>query len=262
MAVQLQLQSFSYLENMVSKPTWKDILLDLMSSPGIDPWNIDLVILADAFIKKVREMEHMDFLIQANVILAASILLKYKSDYLRSLSYQSDIADFPAEESDVPGIEDIPDLTFSSRIPPKRQITLDELVTEMERIIKYENTERLHIPRGSITETVDLELMERNIEKDMAELLERLRANTDSEGWALFSRLTEGHDSRTMIYTLICLLHMVQEGRAVLKQDKLFAEIFIHLLDIGEKAAQTAAEDAADDDDAGEEGDLKSDNDE
>ena len=155
MALQMQLQSFSYLENMVSKPTWKDILLELISSHRIDPWNIDLIVLADAFIKKVREMERMDFLVQANVILAASILLKYKSDYLRMLSYQSDISDFPADGSDVPGIEEIPDLAFSSRIPPKRQITLDELVSEMERIIKYENTDRVHIPRGSIVETVD-----------------------------------------------------------------------------------------------------------
>ena len=94
MATQMQLPSFSYLETMVSKPTWKEILLDLISTNSIDPWNIDLVTLADAFIKRVREMERMDFMMQANVILAASILLKYKSNYLRMLSYQSDMTEF------------------------------------------------------------------------------------------------------------------------------------------------------------------------
>ena len=71
----------------------------------------------------------------------------------------------------------------------------------------------------------------------MDALVERVRGSTDSEGWALFSRLTEGYDPRTIVYTLVCLLHMVQEGSAVLRQDKLFGEIFVHLLVKGEKAA-------------------------
>jgi chromatin segregation and condensation protein Rec8/ScpA/Scc1 (kleisin family) len=241
MAIQMQLQSFSYLEDMVSKPTWKDMLLDLMSSHRIDPWNIDLVALADAFIKEVREMERMDFLLQANVILAASILLKYKSDYLRLLSYQSDMADFPAEgASGMPGIEEIPELSFSSRIPPKRQITIDELVSEMERIIKYEGEPRVHIPRGSIVETVDLELENRNMENDTVLLLQALRGNADAEGWALFSRLTTGYDPRTTVYTLICLLHMVQEGRAVMRQDRLFGEILIRTTGAAEKTSTSS----------------------
>jgi segregation and condensation protein A len=235
MATQLQLQafqSFSSLENMVSKPTWKDILLELMSSNRIDPWNIDLIALADAFIKKVREMERMDFVIQANVILAASILLKSKSGYLKSLSYQSELSEFqPEGEAALPNAEELPQLTLSSRIPPKRQITLDELVSEMERIIKYDEMERVRIPRGSIVETIDLDLGEHDIEKDMVLLMDRVRENTDSEGWSMFSQLTTGTtDMRDVVYTLLCLLHLVQMGSLDIRQDKMFGEIFIQLL--------------------------------
>jgi len=231
----IQMQSFSYLETMVSKPTWKDILLDLIASNSIDPWNIDLVVLADAFIKKVREMERMDFMVQANVILAASILLKYKSTYLRMLSYQSDMADFAQAEGEV-AIEEIPELSFSSRIPPKRQITIDELVSEMERIIRYEGDDRIHIPRGSIVETMDLEIPERNIERDMESLIQRLKELSDAEGWSLFSRLTAGCDKRTTIYSLLCLLHMVQGGMVDMKQDKMFGEIFIRVIAVPQTA--------------------------
>ena len=230
MATQLQLQSFSYFENMMSKPTWKDILLELISSNSIDPWNIDLVSLSDAFIKKVREMEKMDFTIQANVILAASILLKYKSEYLKLLSYQSEINEFPpAEEADV--VEALPELTLASRIPPKRQITLDELIGEMERIIKYDDGEHVHIPRGSIVEMVDLELADHDIENDMALIMQRVRESTDPEGWSLFSRLTDGYDLRERVYTLLCLLHLVQMGSLDIRQDKMFGEIFVYLID-------------------------------
>ncbi len=237
MATQMQLQSFSHLESMVSKPTWKDILLELISSHSLDPWNIDLVQLSDAFIKKVREMEKMDFVLQANVILAASILLKYKSDYLRFLSYQSEIPEFAAdgEPAALPG-EEYPQLALSSRIPPKRQVTLEELIGEMERIIKYDETERVHIPRGAIVETMDMELPDRDIEADMARILGRVRENTDGTGWSLFSRLTGGMEMRDTVYTLVCVLHLVQSGALDIRQDKMFGEVFIYLMS-REKAA-------------------------
>lgn len=231
MANQLQVQSlqqFSYLESMVSKPTWKDILLELISTNRVDPWNIDLVNLADGFIRKVREMERMDFIIQANVILAASILLKYKSDYLKALSYQAELTEFPAEEPLHP-VEELPELTLSSRIPPKRQITLDELIIEMERIIQHDPAERVRIPRGSISEIVDLDVGEHDLTRDTEALLEKVRLNTDAEGWSLFSRITEGMDVGATVYTLLCLLYMVQDGAVGLRQDKLFGEIFIHI---------------------------------
>ncbi|MBU0532806.1 segregation/condensation protein A [Candidatus Micrarchaeota archaeon] len=221
--------SFSTLETMVSKPTWKDILLDLMSSNTFDPWNIDLIIIADAFIKKVREMESMNFVLQANVILAASILLKYKSNYLRYFgTEQSELPDFIPDEADPVIADELPSLTLSSRIPPKRQITIDELIHEMERVIKYEDIERVHVPRGSIVETIDLELPEQNIENDMRDLLEKIKENTDDEGWSLFSTITDGCDFQQTVYTLLCLLHLVQTDSIDLRQDKMFGEIFIY----------------------------------
>lgn len=225
-----QLQSFSYLERMVAKPTWKEMLLDLVASNSIDPWNIDLVHLSDAFMKRIREMEKMDFVVPANVILAAAIMLKYKSNYLKFLNYQSELPEF-IPEPEAAGAEPLPQLMLSARIPPKRQITLDDLLGEMERIIKYDEGERVHVPRGAITETVDLELPEHDIEEDMAGVLQRVRESTDSEGWSLFSRITAGYDLRKTVYTLLCLLHLTQNEAVSLRQDEIFGELFIRLAD-------------------------------
>jgi segregation and condensation protein A len=223
------IQSFSYLERMVTKPTWKEILLDLIASDSVDPWNIDLVVLSDAFLKRVKEMEKMDFVVPANVILAAAILLKYKSNYLKFLNYQSELPEFIPEAEAAGDPEALPVLTLSSRIPPKRQITIDDLLGEMERIIKYDTTERVTVPRGSITEIVDLELPEHDIEHDMAGVLEQVRSSSDSEGWSLFSRITAGYDLRKTVYTLLCLLHLMQNECVDLRQDKFFGELFIRL---------------------------------
>ena len=232
MAHQVQLQSFLHFEAMVQKPTWKDILLELIASKRFDPWNIDLVQLADEFLKTVKEMERMDFALQANVILAASILLKHKSDYLRSLSYQSDMSEFLAESdiADMENADEFPMLTLSSRIPPNRQVTLDELLDEMERIIKYDSVERVKVPRGSIMETIDLELAEHDIEREMTDVMARIRQNTDSEGWSLFSKLAKENDYQNIVYTLVCILHLVQREEVDIRQDTMFGEIFIKLL--------------------------------
>jgi segregation and condensation protein A len=229
MATQMQLTSFAHLESMVSKPTWKDILLELISSNRVDPWNIDLVNLSDAFISKVREMEEMDFAVQANVILAASILLKYKSDYLRFLSYQSELDEFPAAEEEAEPIGELPALEMSARIPPRRQITMEELIGEMEKLIKYDNVERIRVPRGSIVDTIDLELTEHDLENDLGRIIDSVKKHTDMEGWSLFSNVVKGYDVRQTVYTLLCLLYLVHQDKLDLKQDKIYGEIFIHL---------------------------------
>ncbi len=219
------------LESIVAKPTWKEILLDLIDREKIDPWNIDLVEISDAFLKRVREMKRLDFVIEANVILAAAILLKHKSNYLKFLNYQSELTEFPADMENPGEFEplDIPQLTLLSRIPPKRQITLQELIGEMDRAIEYETRERKPV-RGSITDVVELALDQSDIEKIMEGVLVRIKKNTDSKGWSLFSKIVEKRNARDIVDTLLAVLHLTQNAVIDIRQDRMFGEIFIHLI--------------------------------
>jgi len=221
------------IEKIVEKPTWKQILLELIEQNKIDPWDVDIILIADSFMKRVREMKQLDLTIQANVILAAAILLKYKSEYLRYLTMEEQtlITDY-STEMPLPGeVEEIPQLTLVSRIPPKRQITLDELVEEMERVMKYDSEERRKIPRGGITETMDFMIAEWDVEKKINDVLERIRANTDETGWSLFSSLIKGVDNLEIVRTLVSVLHLTQNGTIDIKQERIFGEILIHLLE-------------------------------
>lgn len=221
------------IDQMVTKPSWKTILLDLIDTKKIDPWNIDIIEIADAFLKKVREMEELDLLVQANVILAAAILLRYKSDYLKFLQYQEQMTDYIPEEEPVPIADEVPQLTLASRIPPKRQVTLDELVEEVEKIIKYESDERLvRKPKGGIDEVVNFHLEEEDIEARMDEVIRDIESSVDEEGWTLFSRLLKDRkDKLELIYALMSILHLTQKETIDIKQDKMFGEIFIKLLE-------------------------------
>jgi len=222
---QASLNSLS-LETMVSKPAWKTILLELIVSKSIDPCNIDIVEISTAFMKKVREMKSLDLLIPANVILAAAILLRYKSDYLRFDEAPNETS---MEENPMPFLADeIPQLALTSRIPPKRQITLQELLGEMERIIKYENTERV-VKHKNELEIVNVELHKVDMEKKMEEMLGIIKTSVDDENWALFSNIVKGKKKNEIIFCLISLLHLTQKNIIAIKQDKLWDEIFIQL---------------------------------
>jgi len=214
------------IESIVSKPTWKDILLELIDSEKIDPWNIDIVELSNGFLKKIRKMKKLDLLVPANIILAAAILLKRKSNQIR----MEDEIEYPVEMPEEPDnmeFDVVPQLTLSSRIPPKRQITLDELVTEMENIIKYDNTERKSVKIGGINELVSLQLDEVDIEKKMDEVLIKIKKDVDDEGWTLFSRILGENDGIEIISTLLSVLHLTQKEVIDIKQDEIFGEIFI-----------------------------------
>ncbi|MEZ0323287.1 MAG: segregation/condensation protein A [Hydrogenothermaceae bacterium] len=60
-----------------------DIVLRLVAQGEIDPWNIDITILADKFLQEIRNMYIPDLKYASKVILVASILLKMKAESLK-----------------------------------------------------------------------------------------------------------------------------------------------------------------------------------
>lgn len=216
------------VENIVSKAAWKQILLELIDKKKIDPWDVDIVKLCQEYLKKIRELKALELLVPANVILAASILLRYKSDYLK---VQQESAQFYSD--DMPPqvfIDDLPELTFSSRIPPKRQITAAELVEEMDKIIKYENIVRVPKQRGAIDTIINMKLDDKDIELKMNEILIKIRDSIDSEGITTFSQISKNAGTRDIIYTLVSILHLTQKEYVDIRQDEIFGELFIFVL--------------------------------
>ncbi len=219
-----------FLESLVNKPTWKEMLYGLIESKKLDPWNIDIVALSDGFLKKVKEMEKLDLMVPANVILAASILLRYKSQVLVVEEVRPVEAGYDEQSDYQP--DDIPQLTLSARLMPKRQITLDELVVEMEKAMRYD-TERPVKKKGQIDMIVELPVSGMDIEKKMDEVLIRLHELQDADGLVMFSHLANGSG---ILHSLLAVLHLAQKNHIDIRQDEFFKEIFIRIVDKGEAA--------------------------
>lgn len=208
---------------IVAKPSWKQVLVELVAAEKLDPWNIDIVLVADSFFRYVKEMEKFDFSIPANIILACAILLKYKSNALRFCEEPQ-----PAEPPPGPDEGPVPELSLSWRIPPRRQITLNELMEEMERVIKYDARERPAKAAAQLP-ALELDLDSYDMESEMEKLYARLKGGADSEGIVLFSSLVNGSGAEGIISTLTPLLYLSQRKSVHLRQDKFFGEIFINV---------------------------------
>jgi segregation and condensation protein A len=126
--------------------SWKEIIYDLISTEQLNPWDINLTILTDKYLQKIQELEESDFFISSKVLLAASLLLRIKSEFLLNKYIRSiDEILFGKKENKKYEIErielneEIPDLIPKSPIPRYKRITLNELMESLNKAIKTEN---------------------------------------------------------------------------------------------------------------------------
>ena len=80
--------------------SWQAIIYDLIRTEQLNPWDIDLAILANKYletIQRLEELEEGNFHVSSKVLLAAAILLRMKSEILHE------------------NIKDIDEILFESR---------------------------------------------------------------------------------------------------------------------------------------------------
>ena len=216
------------LEKLVALPTWREMLLDLVANRKLDPWNIDIVEITTGYIERIRNMEMLDLRVPANLILAAAILIRFKSDALRF----EEEAQFAVEETYVDEDaepETIPVLELKTRVPPKRMVSLDELLMAMEKVFDDQRKREEKAQKISIPSVINIQLPEFSIEERMGEIYERVLEEKDSEGLATFSSILKEKNPLEIIMTLIPILHLVQDGNLSIFQEKFFGEIFIRV---------------------------------
>ncbi|MBU0586480.1 segregation/condensation protein A [Candidatus Micrarchaeota archaeon] len=210
------------IEKMLLNPTWKEMLMEMISSEKLDPWNIDINILANGFFDRVKKMKELELHVPANIILASAILLKYKSLILVPIVVPEVVEEVHEESYEQ---EALPSIELVSRIAPKRPITLEDLMSEMEKALSYEAREGPK-PRR-VEEVITLPAPDFDIEMEMEEVMSKVKGKVDSEGWTTFSAIVPKNDVDGIVHTLLPLLHLSQKKVVDLRQDEFFGEIFI-----------------------------------
>jgi len=213
------------LVSFVVQPTWKELLIELVSTEQMDPWDIDVGLVAQKYLEYVKGMQAMDLRVPANVVLAAALLLRFKSENLMVEDVAEDADTF---EERMLQDEALPELVFRVNRPRRRRMTLDELMKSLEDVIRKG---RKTPPQRQFFPALLIEVPELDMDQKMQKVYDKVIQKQDSEGIVLFSNLLDEKNAEQVARHLLPVLHLVQEHKIHAWQDQFFGEIFIKLLD-------------------------------
>ena len=220
------------LDVIAENPEWKNIILNIVSKENLDPWNVDIKTLTGRYLEKIRDLEKLNLRVSANVILAASILVRYKADSWTA---------FNGKKETFPWIPDsiIPEPFFPSLEPSfrstTRRVTLDELIAAVEDIMHKEKTkaqrqaQKPQAPPEALLKIINNDL--EPFETSLLRVFEQIKTSVDAENLTTFSTLAKQQPSSVVLSNFLALLHLANARKISVWQERVFSEVFILLED-------------------------------
>ncbi len=223
---------------------WQEIIYDLINTEQLDPWDIDLSVLTNKYLEKIQFLEEADFFVSSKVLLAASLLLRIKSEillnkYIKSIDEilfgNKEIKRSVLERIELD--EEIPELIPRSPIPRFKKVTLQELIESLNKAIKTE-TRRISkeiVNKNALREAgISLPKRKINITDKIKEVYSKLTTHFDSNKESKkigFSELL-GNNKEEKIVSFSPLLHLENQKKVWLEQETHFEEIYIWLKEV------------------------------
>ncbi len=227
--------------------SWKEIILDLIYTEQLDPWDVDIGRLSDSFLAKIDSFEEMDFFVSSQVLLAASLLLRIKTERILShymKGVDEILFDSPEKEEKKSSSferieldEEVPELILKTPMPRYKRVTLNELIESLSKAIVTENRriKKTIVNKNALRETgISLPKKEVSISRKMKEIHGRLRAHFDAnvshKKVAYTKFIGEGREERLLSF--FPLLQLEMNGDVWLEQEGIFDEIHIWIKEV------------------------------
>lgn len=224
--------------------TWKSLLLDLVKSEQMDPWDIDISELTKQYIRMLKEIKEANLRVSGKVVLAAAILLRIKSNRL----IEDDISQFDnllsgADETQLYADDEGHQKPYVDRSrykqlrlipktpqPRKRKVSIYDLIAALEKALEVDKRRQLRIPQ-----ILKIEIPEKKI--DINEIMGKVYTRVlslfrkDEHKKITFNQLIPKDSSKhDKILTFIPLLHLTNQRKIDLEQEIPFGEIDIHVI--------------------------------
>jgi segregation and condensation protein A len=218
--------------------TWQTIILDLVNSNEINPWDVDISILTQKYIEIVKKMQESNLFISGKVLLASAILLKIKSERLIEEDIGAlDNLMFPSEMESLDQFLDPqsrriildvePKLTIKTPQARKRRVNMEDLISALEKALEVNERRLLRIAdRNSVPENLIIPEKPRDITEIIEEIFQKI-TKIAKELKITFSELIPSQEKKDKIYAFVPLLHLSNQDRVDLDQFEHFGEIHI-----------------------------------
>jgi segregation and condensation protein A len=223
---------------------WQEIIYDLINTEQLDPWDINISVLTDKYLAKISELEEADFFVSSKVLLAASLLLRIKSEILLN-KYIKSIDEILFGEKEVKKNvlerieleEEIPGLVPRSPIPRFKKVTLKELIESLNKAIKTENRriDKEIVNKNALREVgISLPKRKISIRDKIKEIYHKLTSHLNESNGKKKISFTEfvGENKEERIISFSPLLHLENHKKVWLDQEKHFDEIYIWLKEV------------------------------
>ncbi len=226
--------------------SWKGIIFGLIDTHQMDPWDINISLIAAAFIQELRKLQQMDFRIGGKVVLASAILLKMKAERLHdddlgaldSLIQSVESQDEQLLEMGPDGVVrerlPYPKLTPRTPQPRKRKVSVYDLIEALEQALEMEARRPVRVaPR--VLDTIEPPSHHIDISKVIQEvyrmIFDHYEVRKELAGSLAFTHLVKGETKRDHVLAFIPLLHLENARKIDLEQQAHFGPITVHLLD-------------------------------
>lgn len=219
--------------------TWQALLYELVKKEQMNPWDVDVSLLARKYIETIKKLKELDFRISGKVLLAASILLKIKSnkllnedlfelDKLLTQSEEDIFEEFALDEHEEHDKSEMHALIPKMPQPRKRKVSIFDLVQALEKALGVKK-------RRVLNSMPPLNVKIPQKTRDITQIIREIYAKVKSffsinDGKRLtFSQLVPSNAKEDKIYTFIPLLHLTNQRKVDLSQEEHFGEIEIML---------------------------------
>ena len=227
------------------KLSWHEIIYDLINTEQLDPWDIDISLLANKYLERVKLLEEADFFVSSKVLLAAALLLRMKSEILLDHELPNlDAVLFGKKEEKkysqerIELDEDVPSLVARTPLPRFRKVTLEELMNALNKAIVTENRRIKKIVLAKQQEFETALFMPKqgiNLKDKIKEVHEKLEKIFATRETRVGLSEIAGETNEARIATFVPLLHLDNQQKVWLEQENHLDEIWILLKHLYEK---------------------------
>jgi len=236
-----QIQVYAIIDK--EDPSWQTLIYDLINSEQLDPWNVDITILCKKYLQKIEELQKENFFVSSKVLLAASLLLRIKSEILLN-KYIREIDNvlFNKEEKIDKIIEkieinedEIPILSPKTPMPRFKKVTLQELINALDVAIKTEGRriqKEIEKKQAERLSYVDIPKFRRvNIKDRIRQFYAKILSAFKGKRGEIkipYSHFT-GNSKEEKLACFLPMLHLSNTNRLWLEQSGHYEEIWIYL---------------------------------
>ncbi|MBI2499228.1 segregation/condensation protein A [Candidatus Woesearchaeota archaeon] len=217
--------------------TWQSIIYDLIKTEQMDPWDINISLLAKRYLETIKELQDHSFFISGKVVLAASLLLRIKSYKLvneniaefDNLLFQKEQDLLSEEENplDFLGEEKIPTLLVKTPQARKRKVTVNDLIEALQKALQVDEKRNIRRRDERVLREINLPKYKIDISALIKNLYLKIKDFFQNHPKVTFTQLLPSDKKEDKIYTFIPLLHLASQNKVNLEQEAPFGEINI-----------------------------------